>query len=88
MSRTHKDRLKIIQANYWKRRDWYADLSMLDKLKVDNWYKQTPSWWTLLFHTSKRRRQERDLLKKILSGNFKFDEDVFPLDKKPHVYYH
>lgn len=87
MARTHKDRLKMIQNNYYTRRDWYLKLSRFDQVKVDNWYKQTPSWWNHLFSTTRRRREERDLLRKvdIVTKGYSI---LWPLDKKPHIYYY
>lgn len=87
MSKTYKDKLKRIQKQYYKHRDAYLLLSELDKAKVDHWYRQTPSWWNLMFHTTKRRRQERDLLRKINIATKGYSL-LWPIDKKPHVYYY
>lgn len=84
MSRTYNDRIRWLQKHYHTGKELYLSLSKTDKCKVDNWYRQTPSWYNLLFNTSKRRRKERDLLAVITLIH---NDYVWPLDKKTHSYY-
>lgn len=84
MARTYKDTLKRIQHNYYKYKSIYASLKTQDKVKVDNWHKQEPSWWTRLTSTKKRRAEERFLRSQIDLTHTDF---VWPLDKKPHIYF-
>lgn len=43
----------------------------------------TPSWWIKEMMTVKQRAQTRQLLHKVALGC----EPLFPLAKKPHIYY-
>jgi len=48
-------------------------------------YSVCPGWWNHEYHELPFRRKVRDLLKKIVNtGEY---EVVFPLHKKPHIYY-
>lgn len=46
-----------------------------------------PKWWDVLFHTRPRRREEREIEKKLLKGDDP-DSAIFPPgNHKPHNYY-
>lgn len=50
------------------------------------WYRATPSAWNHCFHTKPRRAQHRQLLHRVLRGEY---EQVWPLgSRKPHNYYY
>ena len=46
-----------------------------------------PSWWTRLYMTKPSRRQEALAIIKILKDPEEADSFLFPLAKKPFVYY-
>jgi len=46
-----------------------------------------PAWWDRQFHTRPRRAKERIVVRRILNGTLDPDGAVFPLSKKPHLYY-
>lgn len=49
-----------------------------------NWrWMNTPSWWIREFMTAPQRREVRDLLAKLDPEN----PPLFPLAKKPHLYF-
>ena len=50
------------------------------------WYRDTPRWWRLVFMTRPKRREVKRLETKILKGE-DAEELVWPVDKKPHLYY-
>ena len=65
---------------------WDA-LSQEDQLRVIN-YSKSPSWFNRLFHTRPRRRESRDLLKKVdLKQEENSIDPLFPHAKKPKTYY-
>jgi len=47
----------------------------------------TPSWWVHDMMTSPQRAETRSLLRKVLKGEVDMDEVMFPLSRKPHIYY-
>jgi len=47
-----------------------------------------PKHWDYTYHTRPRRAKERMALRRLLIDGGDFDGDVlFPLDRKPHIYY-
>ncbi len=84
MAKTYKDKLKRIQKNYWKCYPDYVKLKPKDKIKVDNWFKQTPGWWHLMQHQQPFRRKVREMIKSISKED---SERLWPSHKKPHTYY-
>jgi hypothetical protein len=50
-------------------------------------YSHKPSWFDNLFHTRKRRRKERALLRKCAKDLEAYDNIVFPDGQKPHIYH-
>lgn len=47
----------------------------------------TPSSWNITHHTRPRRTKEKRISKAILNGIIDVDEVIWPLSKKPHIYY-
>jgi hypothetical protein len=90
MSRTwhHGDKAK--KRKFGLQYNQYLDKVAPPKVKrwSDDWYwANTPGWWIALMHTTKRRRETRDLLMKTIRLKDYEDTPLFPLDKKPHIYY-
>lgn len=50
-----------------------------------NWPKNEPKWWRKLYKHKKRRIKTKQLLNKQLKDVK--EELVYPLDKKPWIYY-
>lgn len=50
-------------------------------------YSTAPSWWTHLFSNIPKRRQETSLIRKVLTNPEEADALLFPLARKPFVYY-
>jgi hypothetical protein len=48
------------------------------------WLGNYPGWWDTMMHHKPRRQAERSIKHKILRGD---EETLWPLDKKPHIYY-
>lgn len=48
------------------------------------WYKTEPKWHRRLEKHKKRRAECRQLKQRVMRGH---DEQVWPLDKKPWIYY-
>jgi hypothetical protein len=48
------------------------------------WYQQEPKWWRKLYKHAIRRAQTRQCVHRVLRGE---DEILWPLDKRPWVYY-
>jgi hypothetical protein len=46
-----------------------------------------PSAWDIQYHTRPRRAQEKHIARAILKGTIDPDEAIWPLSKKPHIYY-
>jgi hypothetical protein len=46
-----------------------------------------PSAWDIQYHTRPRRSKEKRLAKAILNDKIDADEAIWPLSKKPHIYY-
>lgn len=51
------------------------------------WASGEPRWWTILHHTRPRRAQERALARVALMDRADLDEMIWPLSRKPHIYY-
>ena len=51
------------------------------------WLQQTPGWWVNEFMTTPQRAETRDLLRRVLKLRDPEDAPLFPLAKKPHLYY-
>jgi hypothetical protein len=51
------------------------------------WLHATPSWWTRQMMTRPQRQEVRRLVKHTMGLADYEDAPLFPLAKKPHVYY-
>jgi hypothetical protein len=63
---------------YYQHRDW------------PEWYKwhgSMPRHWNLQHHTRPRRVRERVMQDKVRTGWVDAEEAIWPLSKKPHIYY-
>lgn len=60
------------------RRAWPDEFSMMSNY---------PRSWDIQFHTRPRRAKEKLVERKIVTGKIDPDEAIFPLSKKPHIYY-
>lgn len=47
----------------------------------------TPSWWVREYMTAPQRQEVRRLVRKVLLMSDLEDTPLFPLAKKPHLYY-
>lgn len=77
----------------------YPKLSHSDAMKAElacyhadgSWNMTTPSWWIRLCMTAPQRAIVRTELKNIMKSDIsvldELDYTVFPLAKKPHLYY-
>jgi hypothetical protein len=70
-----KKKLKREIAKWRSDSGWHGD------------YGKSPSWWNTIYTESPNRRKERDILKKIPRLIDYEETPVFPLAKKPVVYY-
>jgi len=51
-------------------------------------YGQTPSWFVREFMNRPKRAQDRQTIRRVLSGRLDFDDVIFNLgNRKPHVYF-
>lgn len=70
-------------SKMWHSSPW-DKLTEHEKLVIVN-YSRNPSWHNLLYNRVPKRRQDRDMLKKI---DINDDNDyVFTLNNKPNAYY-
>ena len=46
-----------------------------------------PKWWRKIYKHRKRRAEWKALREKIKTGHLDPDNTVYPLDKKPWIYY-
>lgn len=51
------------------------------------WLQATPSWWTRAMMTRPQRQHVRRLVKRTMELVDYDDAPLFPLAKRPHVYY-
>ncbi len=49
--------------------------------------RNTPRKWNIVYHTRPRRAREKRMEQAILRGTVDPDNAIFPLEKKPHIYY-
>jgi len=49
------------------------------------WLGSYPNWWDTMFHHKPRRQRERQARHKVLRGD---EDELWPLDKKPHKYFY
>lgn len=103
LRRFHAKRMKLRQLNRaWAHsRNWYFDYyprgpacHYSDPLCPwwrygIHWYPHgvTPSWWVREFMTAPARAKERRVLNAIRRGAIDSDAGIFPLARKPHIYY-
>jgi hypothetical protein len=50
------------------------------------WLSQWPRSWDIVFHTRPRRRRTRVAEIRVMKG-YDPDDVLWPLEKKPHIYY-
>ena len=50
------------------------------------WLTRWPRWWDIVFHTRPQRRRTRKCLVAVMQGHDP-DAILWPVDKKPHIYY-
>jgi hypothetical protein len=60
------------------RREWPAQYNMMSN---------NPRWWDILFHTRPTRRKAAEVTKAVLLGKIDPDAAVWPLSRKPRIYY-
>lgn len=93
MSRTyhHGDNAKccLFDGVKWgERRPWQmADKPKRKRHKEEWHWMNTPHWFIREFMTVKQRAQVRSLERKVLQLIDVEDAPLFPLAKKPHIYY-
>ena len=51
------------------------------------WMRNYPKWWDHLRHTIPRRQAERQTVHRTLRDPDHGENEVWPLDHKPHQYY-
>jgi hypothetical protein len=51
------------------------------------WSSSYPRSWDIQHHSRPRRAQERRLARLAVMDRIDFDEMIWPLSKKPHIYY-
>lgn len=51
------------------------------------WMQNYPKWWDHIFHTKPRRAKERQALDRVKRDLYNGENELFPLDHKPHEYY-
>ena len=56
------------------------------RLPYYNWLGSWPRWHDIIFHTRPRRRQTKACEIKAIKG-YDLDAILWPLEKKPHIYY-
>ncbi len=89
MSRTYRLTTKGINKTWvskWPRR--CSEEEYQEWVNGPHFYwMSTPSSWNHTFHEKPMRAKTRNLLAKIKNGSLDSKEAVFPLFKKPHIYY-
>lgn len=55
------------------------------RIDLDNWMYAEPKWWRKMTKHKKRRNEVRELTNKVLRGE---EEQIWPLDTKPWIYYY
>lgn len=54
------------------------------KQRHDNWCSNEPKWWRKAFKHRPQRAATREAIGLVMKGN---EDALFPLDKKPWIYY-
>lgn len=62
---------------------WFQDKGPYP-IEYQHWISKEPKWWRKLAKHKKRRSALRQALHQVKVGN---EEALFPLDKKPWIYY-
>lgn len=52
-----------------------------------HWLRHWPKWWDVVFHNRPRRSRTRHEARKVLIDPDYADRALWPLSKKPHIYY-
>lgn len=69
------------------RRHYRTGRKTLRDGKARGWNWSEPSWWCNLLHTRPRRRATRHCEWRVLHNPDAADGLIWPLDKKPHIYF-
>lgn len=48
------------------------------------WYRSTPSWWNRMKHERPKRAENRRRIHRVMRGEY---DQVWPLSRKPHIYF-
>lgn len=51
------------------------------------WSSSYPRSWDIQYHNRPRRAKERKMAKLVTMGRVDYDEAIWPLSRKPHIYY-
>lgn len=51
------------------------------------WLRHWPKWWDVVYHTRPHRREAAAVTNKVVRGVLDADAAVWPVSKKPHLYY-
>ena len=90
MSRSHHHG-KRSQKKYSRWNDWRSEPAPPKKkrsyVEPHFYWMHTPTWWVRLVMTGPQRRQVRDLILKCYRLPDIEDVPLFPLAKKPHIYF-
>ena len=70
-----------------RRRYYRTGRKTLRDGKGHGWNWSTPSWWNNIFHTRPWRRKTRRCEWRVLHAPDAADSLIWPLDKKPHLYF-
>lgn len=67
----------------------YGRIDWWDDIYGYNYYSRDPSWWRRLMQEKPARRETKMLCREITKANDPewAEEVVFPLARKPHIYY-
>ena len=87
MSNTYRHNVeaKFNQAEYGTE-EWHLRLKEWEALFSKGWYGTCPKEWNKLHHIKPHRTKERQVLNTIDLDNMG-EETIFPLYRKPHIYY-
>jgi hypothetical protein len=70
-----------------RRRHYRTSRKTLRDGHAHGWNWSTPSWWSSLFHTRPWRRKNRRCEWLVLHDPDAADGLIWPLDRKPHLYF-
>ena len=93
MARTyhHGKRGKKKLFGTWHRNSFpHAPAPPRKKRAVDDnwhWFRNDPGWWVREFMTKPQRARTRQLISKVMAMQDVEDAPLFPLAKKPYLYY-